>query len=82
MPHKWYHGKTGTVWNVTKRAIGVEINKRVRVDCRRGIGSRNVARLGKLAEWGLHRGGLGFVYESLQPGRRWAPCVKHNFSSV
>ena len=29
MPHKWYQGKTGRVWNVTKRAIGVEINKRV-----------------------------------------------------
>jgi hypothetical protein len=29
MPHKWYHGKTGVVWNVTKRAIGVEVNKRV-----------------------------------------------------
>lgn len=31
MPHKWYQGKTGVVWNVTKRAIGVEINKRVRL---------------------------------------------------
>lgn len=30
MPHKFYHGKTGVVWNVTKRAIGVEINKQVR----------------------------------------------------
>jgi len=29
MPHKTYAGKTGVVWNVTKRAIGVEINKRV-----------------------------------------------------
>ncbi|GIL77658.1 hypothetical protein Vretimale_6782 [Volvox reticuliferus] len=29
MPHKWYQGKTGVVWNVTKRAIGVEVNKRV-----------------------------------------------------
>jgi large subunit ribosomal protein L21e len=29
MPHKFYHGKTGVVWNVTKRAIGVEVNKRV-----------------------------------------------------
>ena len=29
MPHKFYHGKTGRVWNVTKRALGVEINKRV-----------------------------------------------------
>jgi len=27
MPHKYYHGRTGKVWNVTKRAIGVEINK-------------------------------------------------------
>ncbi|KAL6057018.1 60S ribosomal protein L21 [Balamuthia mandrillaris] len=30
MPHKFYHGRTGIVWNVTKRAIGVEINKQVR----------------------------------------------------
>lgn len=27
MPHKFYHGKTGIVWNVTPRAIGVELNK-------------------------------------------------------
>merc|ERR1711862_139926 len=29
MPHKFYHGKTGRVFNVTKRAIGVEVNKKV-----------------------------------------------------
>eukprot|EP00249_Psilotum_nudum_P008570 c21370_g3_i2 orf=292-786(+) len=29
MPHKFYHGRTGVIWNVTKRAVGVEINKRV-----------------------------------------------------
>merc|ERR1712000_527795 len=29
MPHKFYHGKTGVVWNVTKRAIGVMVNKTV-----------------------------------------------------
>ena len=29
MPHKYYHGKTGRVWNVTPRAIGVQINKPV-----------------------------------------------------
>mmetsp|Transcript_17269 Transcript_17269/g.19298 ORF Transcript_17269/g.19298 Transcript_17269/m.19298 type:complete len:160 (+) Transcript_17269:32-511(+) len=29
MPHKFYHGKTGIVWNVTKRAVGVEVNKLV-----------------------------------------------------
>uniref|UniRef100_A0A0D6R4F4 60S ribosomal protein L21 n=1 Tax=Araucaria cunninghamii TaxID=56994 RepID=A0A0D6R4F4_ARACU len=29
MPHKFYHGRTGKVWNVTKRAIGVEMNKQV-----------------------------------------------------
>jgi len=27
MPHKYYHGRTGKVWNVNKRAVGVEINK-------------------------------------------------------
>lgn len=30
MPHKQYHGRTGKIWNVTPRAIGVEVNKRVR----------------------------------------------------
>jgi large subunit ribosomal protein L21e len=30
MPHKFYHGRTGIVWNVTKRAVGVEVTKRVR----------------------------------------------------
>lgn len=29
MAFKWYHGKTGVVWNVTKRAVGVEVNKTV-----------------------------------------------------
>jgi len=27
MPFKYYHGKTGRVWNVTRRAVGVEVNK-------------------------------------------------------
>ena len=27
MPHKFYHGRTGLVWNVTRRGIGVEVNK-------------------------------------------------------
>ncbi|CAH9075156.1 unnamed protein product, partial [Cuscuta epithymum] len=30
MPHKFYHGRTGRVWNATKRAVGVEVNKQVR----------------------------------------------------
>merc|ERR1712184_16144 len=29
MPHKFYHGRTGIVWSVTPRAVGVEINKQV-----------------------------------------------------
>ena len=29
MPHKFYHGKTGVVFNVTKRAIGVTVNTQV-----------------------------------------------------
>ncbi|KCV69113.1 50S ribosomal protein L21e [Fonticula alba] len=28
MPHKFYHGKTGVVFNVTKRALGLIVNKR------------------------------------------------------
>lgn len=30
MPHKSYHGKTGRVFNVTKHAVGVIVNKRVK----------------------------------------------------
>ncbi|KAH0866519.1 hypothetical protein HID58_083730, partial [Brassica napus] len=26
---RFYHGRTGRVWNVTKRAVGVEVNKHV-----------------------------------------------------
>jgi len=29
MPHKYYHGRTGRVYNVTKSALGVVVNKRV-----------------------------------------------------
>ncbi|KAI9295249.1 60S ribosomal protein L21-A [Neoconidiobolus thromboides FSU 785] len=29
MPHKYYHGKTGIIYNVTKSAVGIIINKRV-----------------------------------------------------
>jgi len=29
IPHKTYHGRTGVVWNVTDKAVGVEINKQV-----------------------------------------------------
>merc|ERR1711983_758577 len=30
MPHKAYHGKTGRVFNVSKQAVGVVVNKRVK----------------------------------------------------
>merc|ERR550539_1048436 len=30
MPHKSYHGKTGRVFNVSKHAVGIIVNKRVR----------------------------------------------------
>ena len=29
MPFKHYHGRTGVVFNVTKRAVGVRVNKKV-----------------------------------------------------
>jgi len=31
MPYLAYQGRTGVVWNVTPRAVGVEVNKQVRV---------------------------------------------------
>lgn len=33
MPFKFYHGKTGRVFNVTKRAVGVIVNKQVGYVC-------------------------------------------------
>ena len=30
MPHKYYHGRTGIVYTVNKRALGVEVNKIIR----------------------------------------------------
>ena len=32
MPHKVYHGKTGRVFNITKRACGVVVNKQVKYE--------------------------------------------------
>jgi len=29
MPHKFYHGRTGIIFNVTKSAVGVRVNKYV-----------------------------------------------------
>merc|ERR1712224_655756 len=29
MPHKFYHGKTGQVFDITKHSVGVVVNKRV-----------------------------------------------------
>jgi large subunit ribosomal protein L21e len=29
MPHKYYHGKTGRVFDITKHSVGVVVNKRV-----------------------------------------------------
>ena len=30
MPHKYYHGRTGRVFNVTNRSLGVVVSKPVR----------------------------------------------------
>lgn len=30
MPHKFYHGRTGRVFNVSRTSVGVEVSKRVR----------------------------------------------------
>lgn len=33
MPHYFYHGKTGKVWDVTPRAVGVELLKKSKGKC-------------------------------------------------
>merc|ERR1719198_394904 len=35
MPFKFYHGKTGRIWNISKRSVGIEVFKRVRNRLRR-----------------------------------------------
>lgn len=30
MPHKFYHGRTGRVFNVSRTSVGIEVSKRVR----------------------------------------------------
>lgn len=30
MPHKYYHGRTGVIFNVTKSSVGVEVRKAVK----------------------------------------------------
>ena len=35
LPHKFYHGKTGVVWNVTPRAIGIQV-RLLTAHCHRG----------------------------------------------
>merc|ERR1712070_592312 len=42
MPHKHYHGRTGIIYNVTKRAVGVNVNKIVNG---RGIIKKVVVRV-------------------------------------
>jgi large subunit ribosomal protein L21e len=40
MPHKFYHGKTGRVFNVSPHAVGVVVNKQVRwvqLNCDRAV---------------------------------------------
>ncbi|KAF2289537.1 hypothetical protein GH714_036978 [Hevea brasiliensis] len=46
MPHKFYHGRTGRVWNITKRAVGVEVNKQEEDSCAGGA----------FAAFKMHRG--------------------------
>merc|ERR1712228_737577 len=48
MPHKSYHGKTGRVFNVSKHALGVIVNKRVRG---RIIGKRISIRVERQAQY-------------------------------
>ncbi|CAL9091114.1 unnamed protein product [Musa textilis] len=60
MPHKFYHGRTGKVWNVTKRAIGVEINKQVRGMCVFVSVPNTIAKV-----WAKHSGNKYYVVNTM-----------------
>ena len=54
MPHKYYHGRTGRVWNITPHAVGVVINKQVLIEkgdairlpcCSESFAIRSIANL-------------------------------------
>lgn len=56
MPHKYYHGKTGVVWNVTKRSVGVEVNKQVWLPAGLpGLPNSYASRILAISEPGLTR---------------------------
>ncbi len=69
MPFKWYCGKTGVVWNVTKRALGVEINKTV---SRPAVHSANR---------GLHAGWHG-AHEWLSACWQHGRCYHHGMGNL
>ncbi|XP_055134302.1 large ribosomal subunit protein eL21-like [Symphalangus syndactylus] len=37
MPHKCYHGKTGSVYNVTQHAVGIVVNKQEQDSCQENV---------------------------------------------
>ena len=45
MPYLAYQGRTGIVWNVTPRAVGVEVNKQVRVQPR--VSARSCGKISR-----------------------------------
>ena len=45
MPYLAYQGRTGIVWNVTPRAVGVEVNKQVRVHPR--VSARSCGKISR-----------------------------------
>lgn len=63
MPHKFYHGKTGRIFNVTKRAVGIIVNKRVG---HRVIGKRIHVRIEHIRKSGSREDFLNRVRENDQ----------------
>merc|ERR1719350_1035360 len=51
MPYKYYYGKTGRVWNVTKRALGIEMLKTV--------GNRKRTKRFHIRVWNVTKRALG-----------------------
>jgi len=95
MPYKFYHGRTGKIWNITPRAVGVEINKvvrnkilkkRIHVRIEHAVKSRcqedHLERLKKSAEYNqLNKKNKGVEgYVKLKVGKRQAKGPNPGFT--
>ena len=86
MPHKAFHGKTGRVFNVSKRAMGVVVNKRVGGKI---LPKRIYVRVEHLKHSQCRKDFLDRVHanevkktEAKTTGKKGAPCKRYRVADI